>query len=239
MKAWRLLCFLALLAAGCAPSRPLTVSAAASLQTAFREIAAHEKQQVSFNFGGSGALQKQIEEGAPVDVYASASPAQMQALERGQLLDGPPRYFAGNRLVLIAPLQSPLRSFAELKGVGRVAVGNPKTVPAGHYARQSLQSQGLWNDLQARLVPAEDVRQVVDYVARGEVDAGLVYASDLGPARVRRVADAPPPSYEAIRYPIAVLRASSHKAEARRFVEAVCGPQGQAILRRHGFQSAP
>jgi len=226
--------------------REITVSAAASLREAFQEIGrlheARARVRTNFNFGASGALQKQIESGAPVDVFASAGGAQMDALAAQSLIAPETRRdFARNSLVLIVPADSPpsLSSFADLSDaeVTKIAVGNSKTVPAGQYAEQSLARLGLWQRLQPRLILAEDVRQVLDYVARGEVDAGIVYASDARAAggKVRTVATAPPDSHEPILYPAAAVRASAHREAARAFIETIVSDEGQRILETYGF----
>ncbi|HEY2848075.1 MAG TPA: molybdate ABC transporter substrate-binding protein, partial [Pyrinomonadaceae bacterium] len=165
----------------------LIVSAAASLKDAFGEVAAIYKQrtgqEVTFNFGASGTLEKQIETGADVDVFASAGKEQMDQLASKGLIDDTTRHdFAKNELVLIVPQDSKLRiaTLDDLRGadVKRIAVGNPKTVPAGQYAKEVFGSMKVDDAFRQKLVLAEDVRQVLDYVIRGEVDAGLVYRTD-------------------------------------------------------------
>ena len=225
----------------------LTISAAASLKDAFREIANQYEpragSKVNFNFGASGALQKQIESGAPVDVFASAGSPQMDALaKQGLIVPETRRDFARNALVLIVPAdsQTGISSFADLTGakVTRIAVGNPRTAPVGQYTEQALTRLGLLERLRPRLVIAEDVRQALDYVARGEVDAGVVYASDVRAAgnRARIVATASEDSHDPILYPLAVIRASGHQDAARAFIESVMGEEGQRVLEKYGFE---
>ena len=229
--------------------REIIVSAAASLKDAFGEISKRHESRTgatsNFNFGASGALQKQIETGAPVDVFASAGRLQMDALARQGLISPETRHdFARNTLVLVVPVDSTLNigAFTDLSRakVKRLAVGNPKTVPVGQYAEQSLTRLGLWQQLSSRLILTEDVRQVLDYVARGEVDAGIVYASDLSVAgnKVRKAASAPADSHDPILYPIAVVRASRHQEAARAFIDAVMSDEGQRILEKYGFERA-
>jgi molybdate transport system substrate-binding protein len=224
----------------------ITVSAAASLRDVFREISKQYEERtgtkINFNFGASGALQKQIESGAPVDVFASAGIPQMDALAtQGLIAPETRRDFARNTLVLIVPADSTsgITSFADLGGakVAKLAVGNPKTVPVGQYAEQSLTRLGLWQRLGPWLILAEDVRQALDYVARDEVDAGIVYASDVRATgeRVRTVATAPADSHDPILYPIAVVRASSHQEAARAFIDVVMSDEGQRIMEKYGF----
>jgi molybdate transport system substrate-binding protein len=227
----------------------ITVSAGASLRDAFQEIGriyeTRTGRHVSFNFGASGALQKQIEAGAPVDVFASAGAQQMDALADKNLIEGDTRRnFARNELVIVTPQNSPLQinSFPDLDAamVRRIAVGNPRTVPAGQYAGQVFNSLGLAEKLQPKLILAEDVRQVLDYVARGEVDAGVVYRTDAQVAggSVRVVAVATESSHDPVLYPIAVVRESRNIEAARSFVELVTCAEGQSVLRRYGFGDA-
>jgi molybdate transport system substrate-binding protein len=228
-------------------AREITVSAAASLKDAFGEIGKQYESstgaRVNFNFGASGALQKQIESGAPVDVFASAGIPQMNALAtQGLIVPETRRDFARNTLVLVIPADSTsgITTFADLGGakVARLAIGNPKTVPVGQYAEQALTRLGLWRQLGPRLILAEDVRQALDYVARGEVDAGIVYASDVRATgdRVRTVATAPADSHDPILYPIAVVKASSRQEVARAFIDAVMSDDGQRVMEQYGFE---
>lgn len=227
-------------------AREITVSAAASLKDAFREISKQYEERtgvrVNFNFGASGALQKQIESGAPVDVFASAGIPQMDALAtQGLIALETRRDFARNTLVLIVPADSTsgITTFADLGGAeaSKLAIGNPKTAPVGQYAKQSLTRLGLWERLAPRLILAEDVRQALDYVARGEVDAGIGYASDVRATgdRTRIVATAPENSHDPILYPIAVVRASGSQEAARAFIDSVTSDEGQHILGKYGF----
>lgn len=226
--------------------KEITVSAAASLREAFREIGKiyeeREKIRVNFNFAASGALQKQIEQGAPADVFASAGKPQMDALVAQNLIAAETRRdFVRNELVLIVNAAQNTKSNSFIQFLenerARLAVGNPKTVPAGIYAEQSLRRLGVWEKLQTRLVFAEDVRQVLDYVARGEVEAGVVYNSDarIAGEKVRIAARAPENSHEAILYPIAVVKNSKNRDAAGKFVELVLSSEGQAILQKYGF----
>ncbi len=229
-------------------SQEIVVSAAISLKDAFKEISVvYEERtgmEVRLNLGASGLLQKQIEAGAPVDVYASAGVKQMDALSsEGLIVESTRRNFARNRLVLVVPSGSNLKmtSMQELTGpdVSRLAIGNPKTVPAGQYAEQALAELKLWDRLQQRLVPAENVRQVLDYVSRGEVDAGIVYASDvqISRGRVRVAASAPEDSHVPILYPIAVVKDTELREGASAFIDLVMSRSGQAIMEKYGFLS--
>ena len=219
-----------------------------SLKDAFSEIGQLNEQRnnvkVHFNFGASGALQKQIETGAPVDVFASAGAKQMDELATKQLIIASSRTdFVRNVLVLVEPTNSSaIASFADLTKpeVKKIAVGNPKTVPAGQYTEQTLNKLKLLPDIQSKLIYAEDVRQVLDYVVRGEVDAGVVYSSDVLSAgtKVKEVGRAPEDSHDPIFYPIAIVKDSKRKDAAQKFIDLVLSAEGQSILAKHGFVSA-
>jgi molybdate transport system substrate-binding protein len=246
MKAW-ITALLLLAAAPLASAADLTVSAASSLTESFREIAtayqkAHPGTRVDLNFAASGVLLQQIARGAPVDVLASADEATMdQAVKGGHVDPATRRVFARNALWVIVPPDSrlPLTSLQSLAqpDVTRVAIGNPDSVPVGRYARAALQSAALWTGLQRKAITTQNVRQSLDYVARGEVDAGFVYATDAQamPGRVKRAFQVPISA--GITYPLAVASHSSRAIEAQRFVAFVQSAAGQAILRRHGFSS--
>lgn len=227
----------------------ILVSAAISLKESFTEIGSlYERQagnRVTFSFGASGELEKQIEAGAPVDVFVSAGEREMDQLQARDLVEPGSRVdFARNALVLIVPSDSKLQLHlvSELvrPDVKKIALGNPKTDPAGSYARELLDRTKLWPQLEPRLVFAENVRQVLDYVMRGEVDAGFVYATDVGVAggRVAVVAEAPQEEYSPILYPLAVVRGNSHARAAKAFVDLVLAPEGAGILTKHGFRPA-
>jgi molybdate transport system substrate-binding protein len=253
-----LICFILLAASiGAAPASSaddtkseIVVSAASSVKNAFEEIGGlfqsnHKGVTLYFNFGGSGDLKRQIMGGAPVDVFASASQKDMDDLERDGFIERASRSnFATNKLVLVRPATStvPLSSFEDLKrgDVKRIALGNPATVPAGFYAKETLTRLGLWESLKDKFVMAESVRQALDYAARAEVDAGIVFVTDalLRGREVRVVATAEEKTHSPIIYPIAVTRGSSHASLARDFVSLVLSKEGQAILKRRGFSAA-
>ena len=226
----------------------IVVSAAVSVENAFVKIASLYTERtgtkVNFSFGASGNLEKQIEAGAPVDVFASAGEKEMNQLESKALIDpGTRADFAGNALVLVVPSGSKLKldSFLQLADpeVKRIAMGNPRTVPAGLYAQQALQNLHLWPKLESRLIFSADVRQALDYVMRGEVDAGIVYATDVGIAggKVRQVAEAPAGTYGPIRYPIAAVKGCAHPEAAKEFIKLVLSSEGEKILSGYGFRA--
>lgn len=225
----------------------ILVSAALSLKAPFEEMGRaferdHAGVKVVFNFAASGVLQKQIEAGAPADIYASASPREMDGLEaKGLIVPETKSVFTGNAIVLIIPAEAKFlpRSFADLRRqeVLRIAIGNPATVPAGKYAEESLKYMGLLGMVGDKLVFAEHVRQVLDYVGRGEVDAGIVFLSDAA-ARTRDlriVSEAPENSHSPVRYLIAVVKGSRQEQLAREFRAFVLSGEARAVLRKHGF----
>ncbi len=228
-----------------AKAQELTVSAAASLTNAFQELqplyeAAHPGQTLTFNFAASGPLLRQIALGAPVDVFASADQKTMDQAEEQQLMDAATRAnFAANALVLVVPADSGLglRQATDLTGeqVRRIALGNPESVPAGRYAKAALTAAGLWEPLQPKLIQAETVRQVLDYVGRGEVDAGFVYMTDAQLAGDKVVVLETLTGHEPITYPVAVVATAAHKDAAQQFVNYLLGAEAQAVLARHGF----
>lgn len=228
-----------------AQAADITVSAAASLTNAFTEIkAAFEKQnpgvKVTTNFAASNPLLKQIETGAPVDVFASADQATMNKAAAQKLIVEKSRVnFAANSLVLIIPADGKLvpKDAAALTAgaYSRIAIGNPDSVPAGRYTREVLQYLNLWDKLTPKFVMGESVRQVLDYVVRGEVQAGFVYGTDAkqGGEKVRIVEEMQ--GKTRVTYPIAVLERSKEKKDAQAFVDFVVSPAGQAILAEYGF----
>ena len=232
-------------------AQEVILSVAVSLKDATEELgrtfmAARPGVTVRYNFGASGDLQKQIEAGAPVDVFLSAAQRQMDELEKQNLIVvASRRAFARNALVVIKPADSriDITKPADLLAarVGRIVIGSPKTVPAGQYAEESLRALGLWDRLQPKLVFSENVRQALDYVARGEVDAGFVYTTDAA-SRAQGVKEAfrpPDDSYRPVVYPGAVVAASRQAALAQAFLDLLGRPEGRAVLARFGFQPPP
>lgn len=223
----------------------LTVSAAASLTNAFRDIAplfeaAHPGTKVNFNFAASGLLLQQIAKGAPVDVFASADQETMdQARAQNLIAADKRRDFVSNRLVVIVPAASTKlpKTVSDLTqpAYARIAIGLPASVPVGRYTRSVLEAANLWATIEPKLVGATNVRQVLDYVQRAEVDAGFVYATDaaLMPDRVK-VALAVP-TLQPIRYPVAPLPAGPNAAMGEKFVDFLFTPPARAVLARYGF----
>ena len=241
----RVASFLLVVSAMGAHAADLTVSAAASLTNAFRDLgprfeSANPGTRVQFNFGSSGALLQQIAKGAPVDVFASADQETMDQAQAQNLIQPGSRHdFVSNALVVIVPNDSGNvpKSVNDLAqpAYRRIAIGLPASVPVGRYTRGVLEAAQLWTAIEPKMVGAESVRQALDYVARGEVDAGFVYATDAAimPDKVK-VALAVPTA-KPIRYPAAVIAGSGNAAVAARFVEFLSGAQAQAVLAKYGF----
>jgi molybdate transport system substrate-binding protein len=225
----------------------LTISAAASLKESIAEneaayIKSHGNIAFTNNSGSSGTLARQIDQGAPVDVFLSAAAKQMDDLDaKGLVVQGTRRNLLRNTLVLIAPLDSKLKDFEGLTtaGVRMIAVGDPGSVPAGQYGRQTLTALKLWDKLESKFVLAKDVRQVLTYVETGNADAGLVYGTDAkASGKVRVVTTAPESTHDAIVYPAAVIKGSRNAEAARDFVNYLASPAAQAVFARYGFTIA-
>ena len=225
----------------------LTISAAASLRDALTETEtayrrSHANVTFSNNFGSSGTLAAQIDQGAPADVFLSAAAKQMDELEaKGLIAAGTRRDLLRNSLVLIAPLDSKLKDFQGLldASIRLIALGDPAIVPAGQYGRQTLIALHLEDKLNSKFVFGKDVRQVLTYVETGNADAGLVYATDAqASSKVRIVATAPESAHDPIVYSAAVVKGTHSEEAARSFVEYLGSGPVRAIFVRHGFTIA-
>ncbi|HEX7931663.1 MAG TPA: molybdate ABC transporter substrate-binding protein [Paraburkholderia sp.] len=226
----------------------LVVSAAASLTNAFKAVSDAFEQQhagtkVLLNFGASDVLMQQIAKGAPADVFASADQKAMdKAAAEKVIVPATRKDFAANSLVLIVPTDSHFTptSLNELTSskVKRVAYGDPASVPVGRYTQGALQAAGVWDAVSAKAVLAANVRQSLDYVSRGEVDAGFVFGTDAAimPGKVKVALTVP--TQTPITYPIAQVEGSRHAADAQAFVNFVLSPAGQAVLAKYGFKPA-
>lgn len=246
MRPFRLLfVVLALALPLAAAAQQITVSAAASLTDAFKEIGpkfevAKPGATVRFNFAASGVLLQQIGQGAPVDVFASADQETMNRGAEQKLIDTATRKnFVSNSLVLIEPAKEGVgvTSLQELAGAGvkKIAVGKTATVPVGRYTKQVLDGAGLWTALEPKFVQADSVRQVLDYVSRGEVEAGFVYRTDAAVAGDKVKVALTPSGNSPVTYPIAVVAESRQKALAGDFIAFLSTDVAQAVLTRHGF----
>ena len=246
MAIFRILLALTILLAGPAvaqPRQPLTVFAAASLTEALGEVGrAYTRrtgQPVRFSFEASGAAARQVAAGARADLFVSADTRWMDDLSRRGLVQTR-RDLLGNRLALIAPATSRVRltigpgfPLAQALNGGRLAIGEPRSVPAGAYAREALTRLGVWNGL--RVAPAQDVRAALSYVARGEAPLGVVYESDAAAERrVRIVGLFPAATHQRIVYPAAVLRGARPGAVA--LYRFLSGAEARAIFARRRFR---
>lgn len=226
----------------------ITVSAAISLKDSLDEIghlyeAQHPGSKLAFNYGGSGTLQRQIEQGAPVDLFFSAAEKPMDDLAAKGLIDAHLRHdIVTNTLVLVAPASSTTpKDFRDLTqpSVKIIALGEPNTVPAGMYGKQTLEHMDLFPAIEKKIVYAKDVRAVLTYVETGNADAGLVYLTDAKTSHtVRVVATAPPDSHDSIVYPAAVLKNSQNAEAAQNFLEFLEQSEAHDIFQKYGFASA-
>jgi molybdate transport system substrate-binding protein len=224
----------------------LTVSAAVSLKDALAEIRTHYEKKnpgikLIYNLGASGTLQKQIEQGAPADLFISAAPKQMNELEQKNLLNKATRKnLVENKLVLIVPENSKLKleKFEDLNqpALQKLAIGEPSVVPAGQYAKQVLEKLALWDAVKDKTVLAKDVRTVLTYVETGNVEAGIVYKTDAAASKkVKIAADAPAGSHDPILYPVAVLSGSKQAKAAEEFLNFLFSAEAGEIFMKRGF----
>ena len=233
--------------AGVATAVEIIVSAAASLTNAFTNIGkeyekAHPGQKVSFNFASSGALLQQIARGAPVDVFASADQETMDRADKQNLIVRNSRLdFVRNTLVMVAPKGAALapKSLDALKdpSIARIAISNTETVPAGRYAKEALEAAGLWHTLKWKSLNTQSVRQSLDYVARGEADAGFVYLTDAAilPDKVAVLIEVP--TKTPILYPVAAVKGNGNEKLALRFIEYLGAVPARNILLKYGFKN--
>lgn len=223
----------------------LSVFAGATLEDALEEIsAAYQKNgggKVLLNLGASSVLARQIEEGAPADVFLSADEVKMDELEKqGLLLPGTRKSLLSNSLVIVVPLDSKFQitSPQDLANsqVKAIALCEPQTVPAGIYAQQYLRQINLWDKLAGKLVPTENVRAALVAVESGNVEAGIVFKTDVRVSKKIKVAvEIPVDKGPRISFPVAVLRDSKNAAAARKYVAFLESPAGLGIFRKHGF----
>ena len=229
---------------GCS-GEELVIFGAMSLTDTLTEVSqrfgAARNVKVYCNFAGSSTLQRQIEKGAPSDVFISASPKQMDALQdEGFLYDGSRRDILSNRLVLVAPVDSSLSminaGMLAQDSIRRIAIGEPNSVPAGIYGREALRHLGVWDAVQSKLIPSADVRSTLAYVESGEVDFGIVYQTDAATSKkVRIIYQFPDSSHSPIVYPAAVLRDTRHKDLAQAFLDYLQTAEVAAIFEKYGF----
>ncbi|MNI26142.1 Molybdate-binding periplasmic protein precursor [compost metagenome] len=229
-----------------APKVELTISAAASLTDALKEIqTAYEgknKQiKLNFNFGASGALQQQIEQGAPADLFLSAAAKNMKTLVDKQLIDqAQQKNLLINELVVVVPGDSKanVQKVEDLTSgdIKHLALGEPQTVPAGTYAKEALTKVKLWDGLQSKMVQAKDVRQVLTYVESGNAEAGFVYKTDaLTSQKVKIAFQVDPTTYTPIEYPAGIVKATKYTKEASDFYAYLQSKEAQDVFVKFGF----
>lgn len=224
----------------------LTISAAASLTDSLNKIVTsfekeHPNIKIAVNYGASGALRQQIEQGAKVDLFLPVSVKDLETLESEKLIDpANSLIFARNILVLIVPQGNPLniKGLDDLKksDVKHIAIGAVPSVPAGIYAKESLEKVGVFNDLKTKFIYAKDVRQVLEYVVTGNVDAGFVYKTDAATSKGVQIASTIPDlNHKPIAYYAAILNSTKHPEEAKEFMSYLLSKQSQEILSEYGF----
>ena len=240
---WMIVC------SGCAPERKkkneLNVFAAISLKDALAEIGtaftSGNGVKVYYNFAASTTLQRQLEKGAPADVFISASPRQVDALEAGGLLEAKSRRdLLTNQLVLVCnkgagiAVETPTHLAAS--NISRIAIGHPSSVPAGAYAKEALMHFGLWEKIHPKLIFGADVRATLAYVTSGNVDIAIVYKTDTTLSHhIKVLYQVPPEAYTPIIYPAVVMKNSAQKQVARRFITYLQAADKREIFEKHGF----
>lgn len=222
----------------------LTVSAAASLTDVLTELAEvyekeHQDVHIDFTFGGSGALQTQIEEGAATDIFFSAAESNMDALAEQNLIDTESRAdILENKVVLVVPKTSDMDTgFLDIAQTNsEIALGEPESVPAGKYAKQIFTDMGIWADVESKAVFASNVREVLTWVESGEASCGVVYATDAATSEGVRVVEEVPSEYAPdVRYPAAVLAESQNKDAAKDFLDFLTGETAEQAFTTYGF----
>ncbi|WP_026695456.1 molybdate ABC transporter substrate-binding protein [Peribacillus kribbensis] len=223
----------------------LTISAAASLQDALTDIKGkfekeHPAITLNYNFGASGALQQQISQGAPVDLFFSAAEDKFQKLVQDGLIEKKNgKDLIGNDLVLVVPKHSTkgIKTFEDLEKADKIALGTPESVPAGQYGKQTLDQLHVWKSIEGKVVYGKDVRQVLTYVETNNVDAGIVYKTDaLASQRVKIAAAAADNTHDPIIYPAGVIKATTHPKEAQLFFDYLQKDPSMKTLEKYGFK---
>ncbi len=227
--------------------RRITVSAAVSLKEPLQKIfllfqGKYPQFQVAGNFAGSGPLKTQIEQGAPVDIFIPASSQELDELiQKDKLVATSRIVLAFNTLLFVAPKNTPMTDVKRIEDISaqkfpKLAIGDSSQVPVGRYARQALERANRWIDLERQLIPCANARQVLDYVSRGEVDGGFIYASDLArEAKVKLLFPVPQDKHDPIVYPAAVVKDSSSRDAAQVLLSFLTSSESQDVLINHGF----
>lgn len=227
-------------------SATITISAAASLHDVLSDIRTefnkeHPNIEITFNFGGSGTLQQQIINGAPIDLFLLADEEKADKLaQKGLVKKESAKNLLGNKLVLITPkgLESAPKNLDDLlhNDIKKVAIGTPEIVPAGKYAQQSLEHYGLWSKLENKLIQTKDVRQVLTYVENGNVEAGFVYVTDATQSnKINISVEVPPTSHTPITYSIGILNSSKQMKETSTFYDFLISDIAKELFEKHRF----
>lgn len=223
----------------------LTISAAASVKDAMEEVkTAYSKEKsnvtITYNFGGSGSLQQQIEQGAEVDVFISAATKQMDALkDKGLIMEDTSKNFLENKVVLVVPRDShAVTDFNDLSTdkVKKIGLGEPKSVPVGQYTEEVLTKLKILDSIKAKVVYGKDVKEVLTWVETGNADAGIVYETDAKISdKVKVVAKAPEGSHKPVYYPAAVIKASKNSDDAKAFINYLFSSKAKPVFEKYGF----
>jgi len=243
---WLLFCFVfAIAPVAVARADEILVSAAASLTDAMNDIGrayqAKSKHTVKFNFGPSSGLARQIDEGAPADIFFSADIKQMDGLDKkGRLEPATRKDLLSNLLVMVVPFDSHLKLASPKDllnpNVKKIALAEPASVPAGVYSKKYLLDEGLWKEVAAKVVPTQDVRATLAAVESGNVEAGFIYKTDAAISKkVKIVYEVPPEKGPKITYPVAIVKDSKHKSAARNFLSYLQSAEAKNIFKRYGF----
>jgi len=226
----------------------LTISAAASLKDSFEElkeiyVGENKNITITYNFGSSGALQKQIEQGAEADIFVSAANKQMDTLKSADLIVNDSLFtLLESSVVLVVPNDSDLTTISDFKdltddSVKRIALGEPSSVPAGQYAEEVLANFGVLDQVKDKAVYAKDVKEVLTWVESGNVEAGIVYRSDAKTSdKVKVIAKATEDSHSPVEYPAAIIAESKNQEEAKKFLEFLCSDKAKEVFEKYGFK---
>ena len=226
-------------------NKEILVLAAASLTDVLTELDNNYKTEtgttVTFSFASSGALQTQIEAGSPADIFFSAAQKQMDALQEKDLIDSDTRKdLLENKVVLISPTNSTLniKSFTDMTNanVSKIGLGEPKSVPVGQFSEEILSNLSILDTVKQKAVYGSDVRNVLSWVRTGEVDCGIVYATDAQIANdINIIAEAPEGTHKKVIYPIATIKSSANKEEAKKFIDYISNDKAAEIFKNYGF----
>lgn len=243
-----LLPFLLFMLVGCTSTESvekkseITISAAASLKNVLEEIKVNYEKEyqvtINLNFAASGMLSKQIEQGAPVDLFFSADEQHFTSLvEKGMMKKEDTTPLLRNELVLITPKESTMSAFNDIHHINKLAIGIPDTVPAGQYAKEALDNLNIWQDIEGKIITAKDVRQVLSYVETGNVDAGIVYKTDAYTTdKVKKIATIDSSLHSPIIYPVGIVAKTKNFKESKKFFDYLKSENSLKLFEKYGFK---